>query len=335
MDESDEYLTHSIFFEGVDLSPDKADELEKKLKVNPEDINSRAMLIGYCFAGRGIAARQKRGQHVLWVIENCPEDCIAGMPPFILNPIIDKDTYPIAKTLWLNHVSAKPENTKILGNAANFFTIHEREIAIELLKKAQIIEPDNPTWPDKLGHVYMLDTLPIHNTTERIRTNAAVALEEFEKAYRLSSQDHDFGQISILENLAKSAFSAEDTDKAAIYADKLLQKLVKHKDYFNFQEAFHAGNLTLGRVALIKDDLPKAKEYLLNSGHIPDSQGFFKFDPGMMLAKELLELGEKEVVLEYLALCKEFWNNGQSQLDKWIKKIRRGRTPRFDVSLMY
>ena len=53
----------------------------------------------------------------------------------------------------------------------------------------------------------------------------------------------------------------------------------------------------------------------------------------MLLAKELLEAGSKEAVIEYLKLCGKFWN--QNQIQKWITDIEEGRMPDFGGNLSY
>ncbi len=55
----------------------------------------------------------------------------------------------------------------------------------------------------------------------------------------------------------------------------------------------------------------------------------------MSLAKELLERGEKEVVLRYLDLCKSFWTSSRGQPDRWIDEIKAGKIPDFGPNLNY
>jgi hypothetical protein len=47
----------------------------------------------------------------------------------------------------------------------------------------------------------------------------------------------------------------------------------------------------------------------------------------VILAKEMLEAGERETVLEYLALCRSFWGSGRGRLDNWSLDIRRAGLP--------
>jgi hypothetical protein len=53
----------------------------------------------------------------------------------------------------------------------------------------------------------------------------------------------------------------------------------------------------------------------------------------MSLAKALLEAGRREVVVEYLRACGNFWND--SKREDWIVLIEGNRTPDFGQNLLY
>ena len=55
----------------------------------------------------------------------------------------------------------------------------------------------------------------------------------------------------------------------------------------------------------------------------------------MSLAKELLERGESEVVLEFFLLCAKFWEHGSDLLAEWIRQVRAGVKPDFGANLRY
>jgi hypothetical protein len=57
------------------------------------------------------------------------------------------------------------------------------------------------------------------------------------------------------------------------------------------------------------------------------------FGPSMILAREMLEAGERETVLEYLRLCRSFWKADEGRLERWTQEIKAGRTPDFGPSL--
>ena len=57
------------------------------------------------------------------------------------------------------------------------------------------------------------------------------------------------------------------------------------------------------------------------------------FGPNTALAKELLEHGERETVLEYFELCSRFWD--PEKLGVWADLVRAGRIPDFGGNLLY
>jgi hypothetical protein len=59
------------------------------------------------------------------------------------------------------------------------------------------------------------------------------------------------------------------------------------------------------------------------------------FGPNMSLAKDLLEKGEREVVLEYFELCRKFWKLHTGRLDDWSRDVKAGRIPDFGANLVY
>jgi len=102
-----------------------------------------------------------------------------------------------------------------------------------------------------------------------------------------------------------------------------------------YGNAIFYGNLVLGRVAVQRGNVPQASQYLLAAGATPGSASLESFGPNMTLAKELLEKGQSEVVLQYLALCKKFWKMDLGKLDEWGATIRGGGIPEFGANLKY
>ena len=97
-------------------------------------------------------------------------------------------------------------------------------------------------------------------------------------------------------------------------------------------------NVLLGRIALRQGNLKEAKQYLLKAGKSPGSPQLNSFGPQFTFARELLEKGEKSVVIECLDLIGNFWANPENadpsnqnslniarehaqQLTKWKKEI--------------
>jgi len=55
----------------------------------------------------------------------------------------------------------------------------------------------------------------------------------------------------------------------------------------------------------------------------------------MRLAAALLNVGITAPVLEYLELCRVFWDLGPAKLDQWRADIRDGREVHFGPNLIY
>jgi len=99
--------------------------------------------------------------------------------------------------------------------------------------------------------------------------------------------------------------------------------------------AIHHGNLILGRLALRRGELDKAKQHLLAAGRTPGSPQLDSFGPNMTLALELIEKGERQAVLEYFELCARFWKLDRGQLKAWAATVKGGGTPDFGANLNY
>ena len=123
--------------------------------------------------------------------------------------------------------------------------------------------------------------------------------------------------------------------KAKRYAEELLHLSISYKDDVVYGNAIHKGNLILGRIALREGDVEAAKLHLLYSGETPGSPNLISFGPNMILAKELLEAGEREIVLDYFVLCDKFWVMGFDKLKYWAAIVQSGSMPNFGPHLFY
>jgi hypothetical protein len=313
---------------GQRLSAAEAKALESAVAKQPDDLSARTKLLGYYFMRQYSlpAAKAARPPHIFWIIKNQPAAEIAGLPYCNLDPIMDPDAYAQGKKLWLEQTKAQATNPAVLGNAADFFLIHDHDLAEDLLKQAQKAEPENPHWSDQLGNLYALP-----NDDEK--TDAAKSLQEFERA---QAADPDASsRFHRLDELAKQAFAAADLKKASLYANELRAAAPQHPKDWNYGNAILMGNTVLGRIALRQGQIKLAKEYLLKAGQTPGSPQLNSFGPNMSLAKELAEKGEKDAVVEYFDLCRKFWRMGTDKLDKWTKEVRAGIMPDFGANLVY
>ena len=105
--------------------------------------------------------------------------------------------------------------------------------------------------------------------------------------------------------------------------------MLSRADTSQREEATFYGNQVLGRLALVDGNVEGAKAHLLASAETTGSPVLRSFGPSMVLAGELLALGERDVVLHYLKRCSLFWKHGADQLARWAGAIERGETPEF------
>jgi serine/threonine protein kinase len=141
-------------------------------------------------------------------------------------------------------------------------------------------------------------------------------------------------------DLAHAALEANDTELARRHATETLQKNTDDTND-NYGNVIHNANQILGRCALREGKLADAKAYLLKAGATPGSPQLNSFGPQLQLARELLEKGEKETVLQYLDLVSKFWasDNEESAIGQqesreraaliagWKLEIAEGKIP--------
>ncbi len=307
------------------LEPTEVDALEAKLVQDPEDFSARRdLLLHYTFRDRGASAR-----HVLWIIEHHPEFSASG-PEMQIDPNLDQSAYQQGKTLWLQNVANNPTNPVILANAAGFFTVFDTAMAENLLTKAQALDSRNPALSDKLGHVYRLefDTHPGTNL-------AAKALAAFERAQAQTLPA--VPGAPRLVNLAQMAVAAGDLNKARTYAAEILGPGMERGGGGDAGQAQFYGNTVLGQVALREGKLAEAGKFLVEAGKTKGSPVLDTFGPNMSLAKELLEKGQTNAVLEFFQECEKFWpsHGGENTLARWTAEVKQGKTPDFGATLYY
>ncbi len=138
-----------------------------------------------------------------------------------------------------------------------------------------------------------------------------------------------------LSDAAKESFVVGKIEDAQKYASELMTLLPQFQGNWNYGNAVHDANLVLGRIAVRDGRIDEAKKYLLEAGKSPGSPQLNTFGPNMSLAKDLLEKGERQVVLDYFELCRRFWRLHHGRLDKWSQQVKDGKIPDFGANLVY
>jgi len=163
-----------------------------------------------------------------------------------------------------------------------------------------------------------------------------ISKENYQRAMsNLQKAKTEEKRFDALGDAAKESFVAGKFQDAQSYAQELMALLPKYQGGGNEGKAIHDGNLVLGRIAAREGRIEEAKSYLIAAGKSPGSPTLDSFGPNMTLAKDLLEKGERDTVLEYFTLCRRFWRLHQGKLDQWTQEVRNGKVPDFGANLFY
>lgn len=108
------------------------------------------------------------------------------------------------------------------------------------------------------------------------------------------------------------------------YAQRLL------RDEAQSGDGNYVGNLIMAQASLDKNDLPAAKQYLLQAAATPSSHMAEQNGLDVSVARILFDRGERDTVAEYLNKGKHLWPQGGQIINRWQNAIRAGRRPNFN-----
>ena len=174
----------------------------------------------------------------------------------------------------------------------------------------------------------MAESPPLEATSAKLAT-AKLATAKLSTAK--SAQERFY----LLNAAAKQSLVAGNVSDAEKFAQELIALAPQFKGDWNYGNAIQDANLVLGSVAVKSGHLDEAKRLLLEAGKSPGSPRMKSFGPNMSLAKDLLEKGEREAVVEYFELCRKFWKMDTGRLDQWSQQAKAGKIPDFGANLVY
>lgn len=311
--------------QGASLAAEEVTALEGRLEEDPLDMLARAQLLSYygdMSRYREPIARSRSRALVLWLIQNEPESgLLAALSPQIKEPFPfdDPEWFVDGKRAYLAHLEEEPNNLTLLGLAADFLSRSDRALTIELLQRAQSLDEANALWARKLGLHHYFNS---RRGSEQSKVESAKrSVEQYARMLELTDGDPYGGS---LEYAAKAALVAGDYERARYFAEVMLRQEPSGWDYAS---NVHYGNITLGRIALSEGNVKQARSFLIRAGAAPESPKLRLIGPDTILAKELLQRGERKTVLRYLDQCATFWERGRDILEEWKVLVRAGRIP--------
>jgi hypothetical protein len=222
---------------GRALTPTQAAELEKRLETSPNDLGPRVALLGYYFAtaprveGVG-AAKAARRRHIIWMIENIPEEQVAMLSEMTIDPaghsLADPEGYAAAKALWKARSDDPKANPLVLRHAAYFFRLHDKALALDCLKRAQTSLPATA----ELGAQYAITILGITMINSNGLPMAVDAAEaDGDLARRAADELRASTNLTLLEfagnMLAQYGGIARALSRGAIDRDALTEEILR------------------------------------------------------------------------------------------------------------
>ena len=315
--------SHSRFYAsmvsilGIGCNALQAAEFERLLEESPDDIFLRLVLTHY---GTGETAAGLN-RHTLWLVNHQPhlaEGNTAGVL-WLTSP----QGFRTMLEAWIGALERNPSKPMVLAKAGGFFTFSQPLLALKLYQRAAELEPEESLHRKHIAHA--LEGLAREALNPMARNQ--LLLEATEWCERSLEQIQDPNHRShFLVDAVSYAFRAEDWTRVESFAKELLDSAGAEADW-NRGNSLHCAHLALGHLALNSEDREQAKFHLLAAGEIEGSPQLKSFGPHFGLARRLLALGEMEVVSQYLRLCQNFWDSGQSYLEAWLAQLKAGQTP--------
>jgi hypothetical protein len=326
--------THYLLSIAIRLNSNDSQFLEGIAITFPYDLAVRILLIGFYFSqmGQSTTLYFNWRKHILWLVEHWPASEVFERGESYLFERADRESYFKARELWLSHIGSNPESVPILSNAARYLAVSDCDVSEALFRKCQTLDPGNPLWVKMIAHVLDLQT----RAPEFKKANGQAlrtVLMKLEECLKLAHSCES--RLAILPLIAKAALEGKELQRCDAYASELLDLgNASEVDILRKCYVQHA-LILLGRAALKEGTIDVAKKRLKEAGNLDGPKTLNAFQPFMSLAKELLEEGEKDTVIEYLRSCDDHWIDENHTFCQWIHKIENGQVPEFGAKLLY
>ncbi len=204
------------------------------------------------------------------------------------------------------------------------------DVAEQLAVRALSIDAKNPRRLGPLILLFALDarTAPGASEKNAVAERASALFKSYEQ---LDPTPAERGVL--LSGLADLAYEIGNDQAASSFAKQWIGLASSESASLGesgVANAIHDGNDLLGRIALRQGNVAAAKNHLLLAASTPGSSRMAMLGPRMLLAQELLDRGERGVVVEYLQKVKTFWKRAGPVLDEWSQSIQQGKAPKLN-----
>lgn len=300
----------SAVLDAMSLGPDEARGLEQMLSQAPDDHASRSKLIGYYSQATRVseAAEHALAEHVLWLIRHAPAEAVLRSP--IAARAVDLAQ---AEEAWRTQLALHPSDAAVHAAAALFFQPHDAQLAGSLLARAKELDPSGD-WEWREYPRGMEPPRRRRKTLEDLEVELAAERDERFRSY-------------LVTRILKEAMDSGDHDRMRRYARDTLELSPRFPDDWNHGNGIYSGHTALGLLALADGDREGAVRHLLAAAGTPGSPQLGSFGPDLTLAQRLLDLGQRDAVIQFLEKCQTFWKMGRGQVHYWLEALRAGGCP--------
>ncbi len=329
-----------VLYGSAKLQGEELKKTREKLKSDPDNLRCRLQLIGRGYVGN----RGSYVEHLTWLIDHHPRLSIHSD----IVPRKQDDVYKEARKLWMRKVRANPNDVTILVHAAEYLSIFSKSDAIRFLKRAFELDPNNEDIALKLSSVY--GWLYFERTRQNLMLarNAVKYLKIAIKLYSRPSVSDSYllpyftmvvGDLAERVLLLGMSKEARELAKICMNHQKINARRLKLPDLAKgdhpiYRSSKYRAHAILGLADLVDSDVIGAKRHLRSMMKL---QKNLHRVTDYVLVSRLEELGETEIVLEYLAHCqKEFDREFKSENDqryaeeqkkrlgRWMKRVKKG-----------
>lgn len=333
--EDDPEAADRLIREGARATPVRVHELEERLARTASDLEARLLLLGYYGRGGGEAgpSGEPYDTLIMGLFEQHPRSVLAG-------ELGSSDaSFERRASFWRKLVAANPRDAKIAGNAGAYFAggfvvdDERKSEGTRLLERAAALDPSDPRWPWLLGIGRWVDAIGGDGPFEESKAAARQALSLMERSLELARPSPPRWLVPRIlgayERLTEMAWIAGEWSRMRAYASFALDVARSWGVDWERADVVNTVETLLGYGDLASGRLDEAERHLVTSARIPTSPVLESYGPDLGLAAELVARGRTQRVLEYLELCKGFWDPGPGVIDGWELTIRSGGTPDF------
>ena len=194
---------------------------------------------------------------------------------------------------------------------------------VDDLKAAMTAEDSNKT-------LSVLDDIRFAVDLAKLQVKGAKqSLSTQEKLFTVAPEAREY----VMGGIAVEAERACEYQKAKLYAEEALELGTKGKGGIKLGANIYYGQQVLGLLAMRQGDIKAAKQRLMASAAAPKWPNLARSGPYVLLARRLLDRGEREIVVEFFEQCKRLWPEGEDTLEEWRKEIMAGNVPDFGSRL--